>query len=132
MDRVFLDANVLFSAAYDPSCRISQIWRLKGTELLVSPLVADEALRNMAAKFPAGMGDLQRLLKQCQFVNDAQSESIPVGIELARKDRPVLASALAAQADFLITGDKHFRAVFGRVIGKTTIMRPGDFLKLRG
>jgi len=132
MDRVFLDANVLFSAAYDPRCRILQLWRLTGVKLVVSRFVSSEALRNLQTKRRAQLKLLRRLLKQCQLVDEAPNRLIPAGVELPEKDRPVLAAAIAGRANYLLTGDTHFRPWFGRVIGGTTIMRPGDYLIMRG
>ena len=40
MDRVFIDANVLFSAAYDPTSRIAGLFRLPRTELVTSRYAA--------------------------------------------------------------------------------------------
>ena len=36
MDRVYLDANILFSAAYQPINRLRDLWRLPNTTLLES------------------------------------------------------------------------------------------------
>ena len=47
MDRVFLDANILFSAAYRPTSRLLQLWSLPDVELLTSPYAVEEARRNL-------------------------------------------------------------------------------------
>jgi predicted nucleic acid-binding protein len=44
--RVFLDANVLFSAAYDQRRHISRLWQMRNIELVTSPYAAAEAFRN--------------------------------------------------------------------------------------
>lgn len=132
MDRVFLDANVLFSAAYIPRCRITRLWRLKGVRLLTSRFVAEEAIRNIEIKRPDRLRALVRLLKHCQMVDEVSARLTPPAVELPAKDKPVLAGAMAGDANYLLTGDKHFRPLFGRVVGRVTIMRPGDYLHLRG
>ena len=43
VDRVFLDANVLFSAAYSEGSRLRELWRLAETELLTSAFALEEA-----------------------------------------------------------------------------------------
>ena len=50
MDRIFLDANVLFSAAYRPDAglaRLARLWRLEGVELITSAYAAEEAKLNL-------------------------------------------------------------------------------------
>jgi hypothetical protein len=43
MDRVFLDANVLFSAAYREGAGLLKLWKLGRAELITSEYAADEA-----------------------------------------------------------------------------------------
>jgi uncharacterized protein len=45
MDRLFLDANVLFSAAYRPGVRLLKLWKLKNVALFSSRYALEEALR---------------------------------------------------------------------------------------
>ena len=47
MDRLFLDANVLFSAAYRPSAGLLIFWKLAGVQLLSSRYAVAEALANL-------------------------------------------------------------------------------------
>ena len=47
MDRVFLDANVLFSAAYSDDADFRRLWELPETELIVSTYVVNETVRNL-------------------------------------------------------------------------------------
>ena len=46
MDRVFLDANVLVSAALEPDARLRALWELAEVRLLASPHVVEEARRD--------------------------------------------------------------------------------------
>jgi len=43
MDRLFLDANVLFSAAYMADARLRELWRLRDVELWTSRYALEEA-----------------------------------------------------------------------------------------
>ena len=47
MDRVFLDANILFSAAYRRESGLKQLWRISETQLLTSGYAVEEARRNL-------------------------------------------------------------------------------------
>jgi hypothetical protein len=48
VDRVFLDANVLFSAAYIEGSGLARLWQLADAELLSSDYATEEARRNLA------------------------------------------------------------------------------------
>ncbi len=53
----------------------------------------------------------------------------PEILTLPAKDRPVLAAATQAKADYLITGDKkHFSQWFGKTIGGVKIEPPAHLL----
>ncbi len=112
--KVFLDANILFSAAYG-SPGLYRLWEIaeKGDcELIASEYVIEEAKRNL--DHPNQHEALKRLLKQVQIVSEADP-SIPCPIPLPEKDRPVLLTALFSEADYLVTGDlTHFRPYFGK------------------
>ncbi len=46
-----------------------------------------------------------------------------LAVKLADKDRPILCGAIAARADYLLTGDKQdFRHLFGRTISGVKIV----------
>ena len=129
--RVFLDANILFSAALKESSRFLQFWRMRNAVPMTSWYVADEAQRNCVN--PPHAARLAALLEQTHIVSDAPAAMLPPGIELAAKDAPVLAAALLCGADYLITGDtKHFGKWMDIPIethlGRLLIQEPGRFL----
>jgi len=66
MDRVFLDANVLFAAAWRPKAALQRLWDLDDAELLSSGYASDEARRNLET--PAQQSRLTRLLRQVRLV----------------------------------------------------------------
>ena len=45
MDRVFLDANILFSAAYRSESGLKQLWHISEAQLLTSQYAVEEARR---------------------------------------------------------------------------------------
>jgi len=104
--RIFLDANILFTAAHNPNGKAafvielgrSGIWRLA-----TSPYAAEEARRNIARKFPACRDRLETLLNDIALVADSPEISCPAG--LAEKDQPIFRAALACRAEVLLTGD---------------------------
>ena len=127
MDRLFLDANVLFSVAYGSS-GIERLWDLRRRgrcRLLVSRFVIEEARRNLSE--PAHLRRLEERLTATLVVPEAPADQSPQ--ELADKDRPVLSAAIAASATHLITGDtRHFGTYYGTTVAGVTIMRPASYL----
>lgn len=126
--RVFLDANVLFSAAYRAGAGLGRLWTLPATVILVSsPYAIEEARRNLD---DAGRDRLDGLVADLEIVGDMAAGALPSAVDLAAKDRPILFAAIAARATHLLTGDRaHFGALFGRRIGGVLIERPGDYLR---
>jgi predicted nucleic acid-binding protein len=129
-ERVFLDANILFSIAYG-SPGLERLWSLakKGKcELIASQYVIEEAKRNLDRQ--EQQHALDRLLSKVGVVAEADP-SIPCPIPLPEKDRPVLMAALSCKADYLITGDiTHFGKYFGKMIQGLRISTPRDFFNI--
>jgi uncharacterized protein len=126
--KVFLDANVLFSAAKsDGAIRalLTLLDRL-GHECRADAYVIEEARRNVLAKAPDAMPDLVRVLSRVKTpamrrVDPALEASLP----LPAKDRPVLAAAILDACDALVTGDRsHFGSLYGRTIHGVAIHSP--------
>ena len=47
MDTIFLDANILFSAAYRPDAGLRRLWTLENAEIVTSAYAVEEARRNL-------------------------------------------------------------------------------------
>jgi hypothetical protein len=106
---LFLDANVLFTAAISPNGRAHALFDLAATGhclLCSSPFAAEEARRNLQAKYPGRLRELDRLLGQSRVVPEADRTLTELAGEyVVGKDAPILAAA---------TGDKrHFGRLFG-------------------
>ncbi len=129
MDKLFLDANILFSAAYRANAGLLRLWTLD-VQLLFSCYALEEARRNLSE------GDQQRRLEQLLApLTLVKQEQISVVLDkailLRDKDRPILQAAIHAKANYLITGDaRDFGVYFGRTIQSVTILPPVDYLKM--
>lgn len=114
MDRVFLDANVLVSAAKNGR-RARQLLayaKRGGCELLYCEYVVSESLRHLT---DAEIQGLSELLPTMTLVPDATSKKPPVPIK--PKDAPVLMAAIEAKATHLLTRDNaHFRSYFNQTV----------------
>jgi uncharacterized protein len=86
-------------------------------ECWVDGFVLEEARRNLAAKSPQSLADLEMLLPRLHVaVIHVHDSSLEDSLPLVEKDRPVLAAAIRHRCDVLVTGD---RSHFGRLYGKT-------------
>jgi predicted nucleic acid-binding protein len=131
VDKVFLDANVLFSAAYRSDSRLLDLWSLAETELVTSVFALEEARQNLSAHRPQALACLDRLTEGLTIVEGLLA-STPADIELAEKDLPILAAAISASCSHLITGDnRHFGALYGHCIQGVLILTPAQYLKSR-
>lgn len=130
MHRLFLDANVLFSAAYKEGAVCAALWRLPDVELITSGYALEEARRNLAV--PDRLERLGALAERMRIVPTPAVAEVPKGIELPEKDRPILASALASGATHLLTGDlRDFGPYFGKRVGRLRIVATRQYLKSR-
>ena len=128
MQRVFLDANVLFSAAYREENGLLRLWRIQSTVLITSAYAVEEARRNLES--PDAKRRLDELLARVRVVPEAPSHALPRDVTLAEKDQPILKSAIASGARRLLTGDiKDFGHLFGERVMGVLIQTPGDFFR---
>jgi predicted nucleic acid-binding protein len=130
VDRPFLDANVLFSAARSASTRLRELWQRPETVLLTSAYCVEEARRNVAVDRPAALADLGALVARLTLVSEPAADAeLLKGIELPDKDRPVFLAAVQAKATHFLTGDhKHFGPYRGKTFGGVRIATPADYL----
>lgn len=129
MKRVFLDANVLMSAALKPDSRIASLWTLPEVRLLASPHVLAEARRNVPV--PEATARLEALI-EVLAVLPAEPADFPIEDDpgLPPKDRPVLLAAIVSGADVLLTGDiTHFGGCLGTAVHGVRVLLPGEYLR---
>jgi predicted nucleic acid-binding protein len=128
VDRIFLDANILFSAAYgSPGLnRLLKFAHQKRCLLFASHFVVEEAKRNLSHLEQSKR--LENALSEVRIVPEADP-TLPCPIELLEKDRPVLMAAISNKADHLLTGDlTHFGKYFGQTVNGLKICRPRYYL----
>ena len=130
--RIFLDANILFSASKSDGAVHQLLKRLVKQKhvLCADEYVMIEARRNLSAK--AGhdaIGKLDALLKKIE-VADARTRGENLGNDnqvawLPAKDQPVMLAAMRMRCDALVTGDvTHFGKGFGKSFGGITLYSP--------
>jgi predicted nucleic acid-binding protein len=128
MDSVFLDASVLFSAAYRPGAKFVRLWNLPQVRLLTSTYAAEEAYRNLGEAEQRER--LSKLLETVELTSAVRFEPLPDWVHLPAKDEPILQAAIAANATHLLTSDlKHFGCYFWQIIEGVTILPPTGYLR---
>ena len=135
--RLFLDANILFSAAISPKGRCQSFWDFAEQgycNLLTSPHALLETERNLLAKYPNQLDYFNANLRPfLTVVKEASATRIKWAIVLGLplKDAPILATAVESQADFLVTGDRqHFAFLYGKTIEGIVIVDPATAITL--
>jgi predicted nucleic acid-binding protein len=129
MDRLFLDANVLFSAACKVDSRVFRLWQLKDVLPYSSRHALEEARFNLAEE------NQQRRLATLALrlhLREAPERQLPESVVLPPKDAPILLAAIEARAHYLVTGDfRDFGPYFGRRVEGVVIVSPSRYLKIR-
>lgn len=127
--RIYLDANVLYSASLNENSRFLDFWRLRNVTPVTSQYAVGEVTRNL--RFYGHDSRFESLLVRTQIISDADVRLIPSDITLVAKDAPILAAAISASVDYLVTGDKnHFAHLYRTTIAGTYLISPADFLNL--
>lgn len=116
MRRLFLDANILFTAARNPAgksafviaCGVEGFW-----QVVSSAYAVEEARRNLERKSPGALLQLADLLQHLELV--IPSPAAPCPDILPPKDRPIFQAAHTGASSHLLTGDlKDFGPLMNR------------------
>ena len=133
--KLFLDANIIFTAAYSPEGSSRFLFSIAETgavTLCTSRYALDEAKRNLALKAKDKLPTLEKLLPHLAIVPEPQPDKVAwtALLPLPPKDAPIMAAALSGKADMLVTGD---RRDFGHLLGTTCegvlVLEPTETLK---
>jgi putative PIN family toxin of toxin-antitoxin system len=132
--RVVLDTNILVSAlAYPASIpgRILSAWREGEVDLVLSRYILDEMVRVLPRlpRIKLTPAEIRDLADSFLFLAEIVEPSAEPDATLRdHADQPVLGTLRAAQADYLVTGDKDLLALGGRY----PIITPAVFWERHG
>jgi predicted nucleic acid-binding protein len=125
VDRVFLDANILFCAALRPRAKLLRLWSVETASLITSDHAIEEARRNLATQRQRAR--LTRLLRTIENVG-FHHFTLTLGVRLPDKDLPILLAAIDGRATHLLTGDwEHFGPYFRQEIADVLILPPAEY-----
>lgn len=135
--RVILDSNILLSALispHGPPHRLYAAWRQRRFELVTSVVQLEEPRR--AGRYPKFREILQPH-RVGRMLNNLQGaivlDRVPDEYEAADPDDAwLLALAVAAGADYLVTGDKRSGLLARRRIGRCRILTATAFCEIIG
>jgi len=128
--RVMLDTNVLISLGLFPSPAMQRLKEALGRDQVVlSDYVIGEARDVFRAKFPDRLQALDALLAELVYAREDTVSTWP-GLPAVRdpEDMPVLASAVAAGVNALVTGDKDLTVLD---LDQPLILTPAEYVALR-
>jgi len=133
--RIFADANVLIAGADSRTGASNAVLLMAEIglfRLVVSRLVLDEAERNLRKKLPRALPNFARQMAQIELeiVPPPAVEEVQrwTGI-IEAKDAPILAAAVSAQVDRLLTlNSKDFTPEVAAQSG-LQIVSPGEFVQ---
>ena len=134
--KLYLDANVIFSAAHREEGRAQDLVALaRGghCDLLTSTHALEEARRNLQLKSSGFERRLMEALVQVTVVVEAPAALVDWARELGLPltDAPILAAAVHANADLLVTGDtRDFGHLFGTTLRGTRVVTPASAIDL--
>ncbi len=134
--RVFLDASVLFAAAASAtgaSRAIIVLAEIGLIRVVVSLQVLEEAERNLSRKAPKALPFYRQVIASLglEIVGEPTPDKVVECAEVIEaKDAPILAAAMEAKPDRLVTlNTKHFVVPEVIAFSKLTIQTPGEFMQ---
>lgn len=133
--KLFLDANIIFTAAYSAQGISRGLFHLAAVEkcsLYSSAFAHEEAFRNIFNKAPQKLDDLAVLMKQAVILAEPHPRWVTwaAALPLVQKDAPVFAAAIRGKVDIFVTCDRRdFGHLFGCVLHGVKVLTPVDALK---
>ncbi|QNB47662.1 putative toxin-antitoxin system toxin component, PIN family [Thermanaerosceptrum fracticalcis] len=130
--RIMIDTNVLISAILFPgsSPTITLQKVIEKHNLVLCSHIIDEVHIVFERKFPEKIKNLERFLSKLSY----ELVYTPLDIEMNKYpqirdngDLPILVSAILADVDIIITGDKDFQSI---EIEKPIVLTPREFLNI--
>ena len=122
--KVFLDANILFSAANPASHTrlLVEVLLAHDIPCLSNSYASEEARRNVARVCPQFLPELEALLPRIRLIDRLVAK---LEVTLKSKDIPILYGAAAGRATHLVTYDvTDFRELLGRSYEGVRVVTP--------
>lgn len=135
--KVFIDTNVLIAGVASvtgASAAVLDLCEAESIQMVISRQVLVEADRNFSSKLPGLVAQFRQFIQNLAplMIEDPPATAVERAITLiAQKDAPILAAALEAKVDYLITLDKkHFLKHKAKKCMDIEVCTPADFLRI--
>ena len=127
--RIYLDANILFSAGKaDSAVREFVHYLHQSSELVTSSYALSEARRNLILKKPEWLPYFE---ETNQLVGIKEDMPAPHDLPVNQKDAPILAAAIRAKCTHLLTGDHQgFGHLFQTEVQGVTIVNYAQLVSI--
>ena len=136
-NKIFIDSSVLIAAAISPTGSARDL--IKGSfrnkfKIVVSDLVLEETERNLTNKAPKALPTLQLFLEVLnpEVVSPSKSLVLKVSRVVDPKDAPIVAGAVSAKADYLVSFDRKHLLQYKQEIKayfKVKVVTPDEVVK---
>ncbi len=130
---LFLDANIIFSAAYKNGLAsvLFEYGKFGLVRLITSDWVLEEAKRNLQIKSQKSFQDFNQEILPTLKIESPNISNWTCPVKLHEKDQPVLGAAIILKTEYLITGDRrHFSHLFGKTVQGVTVTSPRNYFHL--
>ena len=132
--RVFLDSSVIIAGLASASGGSHKVLALAELGIITPCISADvesEVLRNVTKKLPKAVVHFERLMQELPFIVIETSKQEIEGAELIinKHDALIMAAAISAKVNWLLSLDKHFLTLKERGVLDFTVATPGEFLQ---
>jgi len=130
--RIFIDTNIILSAALFPEGKVSRVlfYILETHTVIIASYSIKECTTVFKKKFPDKSKCLKEFLGKIEYERFETPSSVDANDYPSIRDMsdlPILASAILSDADILLTGDKDFSAI---KIKKPLIFTPSQYFEL--
>lgn len=129
MIKAVFDTNIFISAFGIPKSKAETAYKLAVNGKIIlytSPAILTETAGKFRSKFGISEGTVTGMLKQISKTAEIIRPTFKLDIVSDEPDNRVLECAVAAQADLIITGDKHLLAL--KTYENIGIVRTADLL----
>ena len=129
--RVVFDTNIFISAFLIPRSKGEQAFlfaQQKRVSLYTSIAILTETAQKLRGKFDQAEGDIKAVLQLISRVSTVLNPSPSLSVLEDDPDNRILECALAAQADLIVTGDRHLLKL--KKFQDIPVLRLADFLRL--
>jgi uncharacterized protein len=132
--RIFLDANVLFTASHNPEGKAAFVIELGNAghfQVFTSDYACEEARRNLSSRYPGCLARFEHLAGMLKIVRARPTAAVPKG--LTEKDVPIFQAAVACRATHLLSGDlRHFGSFMNQpaITFSIRVQTVAEFLEL--